>query len=190
MPAAQAVADVYRQGLGDFFPGRPVAPRSRLGRAPPVQQRLRLRRAGQPRTHAGAAPPPLQHGQLRWAAATSSPTSGRWKPWRWPWSPGTITTRDQAQAWLQFKGYAPSVLRLGTLTRLGGRVGSAHIAFDDHPGDQRFAGRIATTTVDSALAWLGACSWPARRWCCGWSMTSEIMVKMASSASTACASSY
>lgn len=68
--------------------------------------------------------------------------------------PTTITTRDQAQAWLQFKGYAPTVLKIGTLTRLGGRVGSANIAFDDHPNDPRFAGRIATTTVDSALAWL------------------------------------
>ena len=68
--------------------------------------------------------------------------------------PATVRTREQAQAWLRFKGYEPTALKLGPLTRLGGRVGSANIAFDDHPGDQRFAGRIATTTVDSALAWL------------------------------------
>jgi len=65
-----------------------------------------------------------------------------------------VRTRDQAQAWLQFKGYEPSVLKIGALTRLGGRVGSANIAFDDHPGDQRFADRIETVTVDSVLAWL------------------------------------
>ena len=55
---------------------------------------------------------------------------------------------------LQFKGYAPSTLKIGTLTRLGARAGSVNIAFDDHPNDQRYAGRIATSTVDSALAWL------------------------------------
>ena len=39
-------------------------------------------------------------------------------------------------------------------TRLGARVGSAHIAFDDHPSSQRFADRIDTVTVDSVFAWL------------------------------------
>ena len=68
--------------------------------------------------------------------------------------PATITTRDQAQAWLRFMGYAPTVLHLGPLTRLGARAGSANMAFDDHPNDQRYAGRIATSTVDSALVWL------------------------------------
>ena len=68
--------------------------------------------------------------------------------------PDSVRTRDQAQAWLQFKGYQPSVLKIGALTRLGGRMGSANIAFDDHPGEQRFADRIETVTVDSVLAWL------------------------------------
>jgi len=68
--------------------------------------------------------------------------------------PASVRTRDQAQAWLQFKGYEPSVLKIGALTRLGGRVGSANIAFDDHPSDKRFADRIETVTVDSVLAWL------------------------------------
>ena len=68
--------------------------------------------------------------------------------------PATIRSRAQAQAWLQFKGYTPTTLRLGALTRLGARVGSAHIAFDDHPGEKRFADRIETVTVDSVFAWL------------------------------------
>lgn len=65
-----------------------------------------------------------------------------------------VSTREQAQAWLRFKAYQPTTLRLGALTRLGARVGSAHIAFDDHPNDKRFADRIETVTVDSAFAWL------------------------------------
>ena len=68
--------------------------------------------------------------------------------------PTTIHSRMQAQAWLQFKGYVPSTLTLGPLTRLGARVGSAHIAFDDHPSDKRFTDRIETVTVDSVFAWL------------------------------------
>jgi len=64
-------------------------------------------------------------------------------------------TRDRAQAWLRFKGYEPSVLRIDALTRLGARVGSAHIAFDDHPDSKRYADRIETVSVDSVFAWLG-----------------------------------
>ena len=65
-----------------------------------------------------------------------------------------VATREQAQAWLRFKGYQPTTLQLGALTRLGARVSSAHIAFDDHPNEKRFADRIETVTVDSAFVWL------------------------------------
>lgn len=149
-----AVADVYRQGLGDFF-------LDDLWRheavwavpTPEVQQRLRAVLDSRERTLALHHRP---YSMVSYAWASRYQQSNQWalETLALAMEPGTITTRDQAQAWLQFKGYAPSVLRLGTLTRLGGRVGSAHIAFDDHPGDQRFADRIATTTVDSALAWL------------------------------------
>jgi hypothetical protein len=63
-------------------------------------------------------------------------------------------TRERAQAWLQFKGYEPTTLRLGPLTRLGGRVSAANVAFDDHPDSKRFTDRIETVTVDSVFAWL------------------------------------
>ena len=68
--------------------------------------------------------------------------------------PGTIVNRDQAQAWLHFKGYEPTTLRLGPLTRLGGRASSANVAFDDHPNEKRFNDRIETVTVDSVFAWM------------------------------------
>jgi hypothetical protein len=68
--------------------------------------------------------------------------------------PATVHSREQAQAWLQFKGYTPTTLKLGPLTRMGGRVGSANVAFDDHPSDKRFSDRIETVTVDSVLVWL------------------------------------
>ncbi|BEG75294.1 DUF2145 domain-containing protein [Achromobacter xylosoxidans] len=64
---------------------------------------------------------------------------------------GDIPVRDrgQAQAWLKITGYQPSELQIGALTRLGGRMFKANVAFDDHPDDLRYAGRIKAVTVDS-----------------------------------------
>ena len=53
----------------------------------------------------------------------------------------------------QFKGYQPTTLKLGPLTRLGGRATAANVTFDDHPNDKRFIDRIETVTVDSVFAW-------------------------------------
>ena len=65
-----------------------------------------------------------------------------------------LRQRAQAQAWLKLKDYQPATLRIGPLARLGGRVGSANVAFDDHPDAQRFANQIQTVTADSVLSWL------------------------------------
>ena len=67
---------------------------------------------------------------------------------------GSIRTRQQAQAWLQFKAYTPTTLNIPPLTRLGGRVTQANIEFDDHPNSKRFSDRIETVTVDSVFDWL------------------------------------
>jgi len=68
--------------------------------------------------------------------------------------PRTVTDRARAQAWLQFKGYEPSTIRLGPLTRLGGRITSANIACDYHSNEKRFSDRIETVTVDSMFSWM------------------------------------
>jgi hypothetical protein len=65
-----------------------------------------------------------------------------------------IRTREQAQSWLKMAGYTPTEMRIGPMTRLGGRVFKAHIAFDDHPNALRFADRINAVTVESLLAFL------------------------------------
>ena len=65
-----------------------------------------------------------------------------------------IKSREQAQAWLQFKGYEPTPLQIRALTRLGGRATAANVAFDDHPNEKRFADRIETVTVDSVFQWM------------------------------------
>jgi hypothetical protein len=66
----------------------------------------------------------------------------------------TIRDRGQAQAWLEMAGYKPSEMEIGTLTRLGGRMFKANVAFDDHPDSLRFAGRIRTVTVESIKTFL------------------------------------
>ncbi|RFP29664.1 DUF2145 domain-containing protein [Duganella sp. BJB476] len=67
-----------------------------------------------------------------------------------------IRTREQAQSWLKMAGYTPTEMHIGPLTRLGGRVFKANIAFDDHPNALRFSDRINAVTVDSMLAFLRA----------------------------------
>lgn len=66
----------------------------------------------------------------------------------------TIKTREQAQAWLKKNGYQPTELKIGTLTRLGGRMFKANIAFDDHPDELRYNSRIRTITVDSFVQFI------------------------------------
>ena len=65
-----------------------------------------------------------------------------------------VQRREQAQAWLRLKDYRAATLRIGALTRLGGRMTAGNVAFDDHPNAQRFADRIETVTADSVLDWL------------------------------------
>jgi len=149
-----AVGHLYRQGLGEFF-------LDDLWRyeavwavpTPEVQQRLL------PVLEDSARARALQHApysMVSYAWGRKYQQSNQWalETLALAMEPDSVRTRDQAQAWLQFKGYQPSVLKIGALTRLGGRMGSANIAFDDHPSEQRFADRIETVTVDSVLAWL------------------------------------
>jgi hypothetical protein len=120
---------------------------------PAVQERLQILLKDTPRAtslHASA------YSMVSYAWGRKYQQSNQWalETLALAMEPG-ITSREQAQAWLQFKGYQPGVLTLGPLTRLGGRITAANIAFDDHPNEKRFADRIETVTVDSVFEWLG-----------------------------------
>lgn len=65
-----------------------------------------------------------------------------------------ILDRSSAQTWLKLVGYEPSIINIGTFTRLGARITKANIAFDDHPFDRRMAGLIDTVTVDSIFKFM------------------------------------
>ena len=148
-----AEAALYRQGLGEFFlddlwrhEAAWVVP------SPDVQAKLAALLNDTQRATA------LHHKPY---SIVSYPWAGKYQQSN-QWAIETLaaamepaaTTRSQAQAWLQLKAYEPTTLRLGPLTRLGGRMGAANIAFDDHPDAKRFSDRIETVTVDSVFAWL------------------------------------
>ncbi|MBQ0960042.1 DUF2145 domain-containing protein [Ideonella sp. 4Y11] len=146
-------AQVFRQGLAEFFLDRPwryeaalvvPAPELQARLLPLLQDDERLLRWHEPRYNMLAYPWSTRYQQSnQWALETLAGAMD-----------DGASDRPRAQAWLQLRGYTPTVLYLGPLTRLGARATRANIAFDDHPNDKRFSDRIETTTVDSAFDWL------------------------------------
>uniref|UniRef100_UPI00403FBD88 DUF2145 domain-containing protein n=1 Tax=Massilia sp. METH4 TaxID=3123041 RepID=UPI00403FBD88 len=64
---------------------------------------------------------------------------------------GQVETREEAQAWLKEAGFEPITVRVRSVTRLGGRMFRANVAFDDHPFDRRMAGQIDTITTEAIV---------------------------------------
>jgi hypothetical protein len=150
-----AVAAVYRQGLGEFFlddlwryEAAWVVP------TPQVQTQLLAALNESPSRIVRLHVAPYSLVSYAWGQKYQQSNQWAVETLAAAMEPATIGNRAQAQAWMQFKGYEPATLKLGPLTRLGGRVGSANIAFDDHPNDKRFSDRIETVTVDSVFAWM------------------------------------
>ncbi len=148
-----AVAAVYRQGLGDFF----LDDLWRFEAAwavptPDVQARL-LAVLQDPARATALHQRPYSLVSYAWGQTYQQSNQWAIETLAMAVEPA-VTTRQKAQAWLQFKGYEPTALKLGPLTRLGGRVSAANVAFDDHPNEKRFSDRIETVTVDSVFAWL------------------------------------
>ena len=146
-------ADLFRQGLGQFFNDRPYRYEAAfVVPAPELQQRLLplLRdNAAMARLHTP------RYSMVAYAGGTRYQQSNQWALETLAMAADpSITTRPQAQAWLRTQGYRPSVLHIDTFTRLGARLTRANVEFDDHPTGDRFAGRIATVTVDSVFDWL------------------------------------
>ena len=148
-----ANAAVYRQGLGEFFLDDLHDYQAGIAvLAPEVQQRLlpalrdnhQLARMHTADYNMVAYPWSQRYQQSnQWALETLAMSQDP-----------SATSRERAQAWLQLRGYEPSTMRIGAMTRLGARMTAANIAFDDHPNAKRFSDRIETVTVDSVFAWL------------------------------------
>lgn len=148
-----ARSEVFRQGLGEFFLDRPqryegayavLSPALQQALLPLLRDNARIAALHEPRYSMVAYAWGREYQQSnQWVLETLAAAA----------RPG-LRGRAAAQDWLRQQGYAPTVLHLSTATRLGARVSMAHVAFDDHPSAQRFAGNIATVTVDSMFSWL------------------------------------
>lgn len=148
-----ARASIFRQGLGEFFLDDLhafeagvvlLAPEVQQALLPVLRDRQRAVRLHTESYNMVAYPWSVRYQQSnQWAIETIAQAM----------EPG-VRSREQAQAWLKLKDYQPTTLRIGALTRLGGRMTAANIAFDDHPNDKRYSDRIETVTVDSVYRWL------------------------------------
>ena len=148
-----AEAAVFRQGLAEFFLDTPFRYEAAyVVPAPEVQAALlqvltddrRLVQWHTPAYSVVAYPWSTEYQQSnQWALET---LAGSLDP--------AASTRERAQAWLQLHDYQPTVLHIDALTRLGGRITRANVAFDDHPNSKRFSDHIETVTVESMFAWM------------------------------------
>ena len=148
-----ASAQLYRQGLGEFFLEQPWRYETAFSAlSPEVQSRLlpllrdndRIDDWHEPHYNMVAYPWSTRYQQSnQWAIETLAGAMD-----------ASATDRRRAQAWLQLRGYEPTTLRIDPLTRLGGRLTKANVAFDDHPNHKRFSDRIETVTADSVFVWL------------------------------------
>ncbi|RZJ11240.1 MAG: DUF2145 domain-containing protein [Rubrivivax sp.] len=146
-------AALYRQGLGEFFLDRPyrydaafvvLKPELQQALLPVLADNARVARFNERR-----------YSMVAYAFGTTYQQSNQWvlETLVGAQAPN-VTGRRAAQDWLKSQGYEPTDLHLSALTRLGGRLTQANIAFDDHPTARRMTRHIDTVTVDSMFAWL------------------------------------
>lgn len=160
-----ARSDLWYEGLGNFFlddmfsfdallliPPKQIADTL----LPKLQQGQAMRSVFNPRYSMVAYPFSTRYQNSNaWVLETIASAEAK---------DANIRTRDQAQAWLTMADYRPSEMQIGAFKRLGGRMFKANIAFDDHPDDLRYSGRIKVVTVDSMQDFLLARSegWTVR----------------------------
>lgn len=99
-----------------------------------------------------------RYNMLAYAFSTEYQNSNQWvlETYAATSSGLAISDRGQAQAWLRMAGYRPMTVHVPAGQRLGARLFSANIAFDDHPFGRRAAGQIDTVTVESVTQFVRA----------------------------------
>jgi len=148
-----ARASIYRQGLGEFFLDDlweyeaavvVLTPKAQAHLRALLADNVAVARLDTPAYSMVAYPWSDRYQQSnQWALETLALAQDP-----------AAATRERAQAWLRLHGYEPTTLHLSAFKRLGARVVSANVAFDDHPNEKRFSDRIETVTVDSVFRWL------------------------------------
>lgn len=154
-----AKAELFHEGLGNFFLDDMFRYEALVVIPPPALQAALLAQLSDA-SGAGAMPAMRffepHYNMLAYTYATKYQNSNQWvlETLAAAMAGPSVQGRAQAQAWLKTAGFAPITLQISTLTRLGGRVTRANIAFDDHPNERRFANKIDTVTVDALVNFL------------------------------------
>ena len=148
-----AEAAVFRQGLAEFFLDTPFRYEAAyVVPSPEVQAALLQVLTDDQRLVQWHTP---AYSVVAYAWSTRYQQSNQWALETLAGSlDPAAATRERAQAWLQLHDYQPTVLHIDALTRLGGRMTRANVAFDDHPNAKRFSDHIETVTVESMFAWM------------------------------------
>ncbi|MBS0308771.1 MAG: DUF2145 domain-containing protein, partial [Proteobacteria bacterium] len=157
-----AQSGLFNEGLGNFFMDDLFAYDTLIViPSTATQQRIARLLAD----HTAAALHDAHYNMLAYAYSTRYQNSNQWllEVLAAAYSSEPITNREQAQSWLKLAGYQPITIAIPAMTRLGGRMFRANIAFDDHPFDRRMADQIDTVTVDSVLRFVDQREKKARR---------------------------
>lgn len=143
-----AVSNLYDQGLANFFADDLYAWDALvITPSPATQEKL----AAVLRASKGVPVHEARYNMVAYPFSSKYQNSNQWvlETLGSALSDQGISDRDTVQRWLQGHGYLPTTLEISPLTRLGGRMFRANVAFDDHPGERRMAGKIDTVTVES-----------------------------------------
>lgn len=65
--------------------------------------------------------------------------------------PGEVSNRSNAQRWLRASDFVPSEIRIAPFERIGARLFSANVYFDDHTNEEMQSGHYQTVTVESVI---------------------------------------
>jgi hypothetical protein len=146
-----AASDLYVDGVGNFFLSDLYRYRAQiLVPGPELQARVAALLAG--RTARRLHEP--HYNMLSYVYSTKYQNSNQWvlETLAAASAPeGAVETRAEAQAWLKGQGYRVPTVVVPAITRLGGRMFRANVAFDDHPFDRRMAGQIDTVTTNAIV---------------------------------------
>lgn len=150
-----AQSALYEQGMVDFFSDTPFKYQAGIWRVQPMaQERLLKAINGKSAKRLHEA----KYNMLAYPFSTKYQNSNAWVLEVLAYglaNEDEVATRADAQAWLKTAGFVPTTLAIDAMTRLGARISRANIAFDDHPDELRWNGKINTVTVASVIGFLG-----------------------------------
>jgi len=147
-------ADLYSQGLANFFLDDPYEYRALLLVPKPGVQAQLLTQVARDR---GLSVHQPKYSVLAYPFALDYQNSNGWllEFLAAAESDGLALGRRAAQEHLRSRGYRPDRIDVGPLERVGASLFKANVAFLDHPLGERLSGSYSVVTVESMVRFLG-----------------------------------